>query len=118
MLHVNCGVTCHNATPTASAFSTNLRLRLSFDEVTSKPPATWEAVATTVGVDAKLPGWEGEVRVVPGAPDQSLIITVMKLRGEGQMPPIATTLVDMQGVGAVEKWIRALPSASPPRLGL
>ena len=110
VLHANCGITCHNGSSNASAFSTGLRMRLGFDEVASKPPAEWELVKSTVGVDAKMPGWSGEVRVRPGAPEASLLVTVMKLRGEGQMPPLATDIVDAQGVAAVEAWIQGLPA--------
>lgn len=110
ILHANCGITCHNNTPTASALSTGLRLRMSFADVASgKPAQEWEALKSTIGVEAKMPGWDGAIRIKPGVPEESLIIEVMKLRGEGQMPPIATNEVDRQGVEAIENWIRNLP---------
>jgi hypothetical protein len=113
VLHANCGITCHNNTPTATALSTGLRLRMSFADVASgKPAPEWEAFTSTIGIGAKMPGWDGAIRVKPGVPEESLIIEVMKLRGEGQMPPIATTEVDQQGVGAIENWIRAMPKAA------
>ncbi len=117
VLHANCGITCHNGTPTATAYSTKLRMRLGFDEIVSAPVERWESYQTLVGVDATMPGWAGEVRLVPGSPETSLIVTVMRLRGEGQMPPIASDVVDEQGVGAVEAWIRSLskaPGDAPP----
>lgn len=110
ILHVNCGITCHNASATATAFSTGLRLRLGFDEVLTKPLEKWEAITSSVDVDATSPGWAGAVRIKPGAPEESLILDVMKLRGEGQMPPIATSVVDTHAIGVVEAWVRAMPS--------
>jgi hypothetical protein len=109
ILHVNCGITCHNDTPTATANFTGLRLRLAFGDVMSKPPAQWQPFTTTIGVKASSPGWAGEVRIKAGSPEESLIPTVMKLRGEGQMPPLATKIADTNSVGAIENWIRALP---------
>lgn len=116
VLHVNCGVTCHNGTTSATAYSTGLRLRLTIDEVTTKPPSTWEALVSSIDVPATSPGWAGEVRVKPGSPEESLIVQVMRHRGAGQMPPLATTVVDSQSVALVEAWVRALPRATeePP----
>lgn len=109
VLHANCGVTCHNASATATAYSTGLRLKLGFDEVASKPVSAWEVFTSAVNVPAKSPGWAGETRITPGAPENSLVVEVMKVRGEGQMPPLATNVVDAAGVAAVEGWIRSLP---------
>src|SRR5690606_24044367 len=92
VLHVNCGVTCHNGSPNATARSTGLRLRLGFDEVATKPASAWEAFTSAVGVPAKSPGWAGSTRITPGAPEESLVVEVMKVRGDGQMPPLATTV--------------------------
>ncbi len=109
VLHVNCGVTCHNDSAASTANATGLRFRLGFDEVATKPPAAWQVMTTNVGVEAKSPGWEGELRIKPGVPEESLIVKVMKQRGAGQMPPIATNVVDAQGVSAIEAWVRAMP---------
>jgi hypothetical protein len=120
VLHVNCGVACHNTNPSSLANPTGLHMRLSFDAVANHPVEEWDTVKTAVGVPAKLPGWAGEVRVTPSVPETSLIVKVMKLRGDGQMPPIATNVVDEQGVASVMDWIRSLPapvvtgSVTPP----
>ncbi len=112
VLHANCGISCHNGTSGSTAYSTKLRLRLAFDDIANnKPIAEWESYQTLIGVQATMPGWAGEVRVVPGDPDKSLVITVMRLRGQGQMPPIGTNVVDEEGLGAVEGWIRSLSGA-------
>jgi hypothetical protein len=110
VLHVNCGVACHSGDSSALAYGTGLHMRLSFDDVLNKPVEQWDTFTTAVGVDAKLAGWAGEVRVTPSQPDTSLIIKVMTTRGPGQMPPIATNVVDDQGVASVSDWIRSLPA--------
>lgn len=110
VLHINCGVTCHNGNPSSSAASTRLRLRLSYNDiVANKPVNEWDALASTVGVDATMPGWSGSTRIKAGAPEESLIVEVMRLRGPGQMPPLGTNLVDANAVGMLESWIRGMP---------
>ena len=51
----------------------------------------------------------GGVRIAPGAPDKSVIIASMKMRGTGQMPPNARE-IDFAGVAAVEAFVRSLPA--------
>jgi len=108
VLHVNCGVSCHNATPGANGKDSTLRLRIGFDEASSRPVASWQMMATMVGVAATLPGWGGGLRLAPGAPDQSVLIATMKARGTGQMPP-STQELDFAGITAVEGFVRAFP---------
>lgn len=43
---------------------------------------------------------------VPGAPERSLISLRMRALDANRMPPLATTLVDTQGNGAIDQWIR------------
>ncbi len=107
ILHVNCGITCHNATPTAVAQDTGLRLRLGFEEVASRPPGEWEAFRTSVGASTRTYGFEG-LRIAPGDPDASALVLAMKTRGGGQMPPLATDRVDEASVAVVESWVRGL----------
>ncbi len=104
VLHVNCGVSCHNARRADSTF----RLRVGFDEATEKPIQDWELHRTTVGIRATVPGWNGAQLVAPGAPAESVVVKAMNTRGTGQMPP-ADRHVDFKGVAAVEAWIRSLP---------
>ena len=47
--------------------------------------------------------------VAPGAPHRSELLTRMKRRGGGQMPTLATTLVDKRAVAVITKWIESLP---------
>jgi hypothetical protein len=41
----------------------------------------------------------------------------MKLRGRGQMPPIASSRVDDPAVKLMEAWIRGLPKTVPEKTG-
>jgi uncharacterized repeat protein (TIGR03806 family) len=47
--------------------------------------------------------------LVPGAPERSLMLHRMTLRGLGQMPHIASNVVDETGVKLVREWIKQLP---------
>lgn len=106
-LHVNCGVSCHNSTPGAKGSDSTLRLRIAFDEVASKPANTWDIATTTVGVRTTLPGWNGGLRVAPGSPEKSVLVTAMSTLGTGQMPPMMSE-IDFAGVAAVSAWVRSL----------
>jgi uncharacterized repeat protein (TIGR03806 family) len=44
-----------------------------------------------------------------GAPDRSLIYQRMARRGLGQMPQVASNLVDQEGVELIREWIKQLP---------
>jgi hypothetical protein len=110
VLHVNCGVTCHNNNPNATARGTGLYMRLAYDDVVNKPVEQWDTIKTAVGVASKTPAYDGETRVTPSDPDSSLIVKVMSTRGQGQMPPLATNVVDDVGLASVEAWIRSLPA--------
>jgi uncharacterized repeat protein (TIGR03806 family) len=46
--------------------------------------------------------------LVPGDPAKSLILARMNRRGLGQMPHIASNVVDEKGVKLIEEWIRQL----------
>jgi uncharacterized repeat protein (TIGR03806 family) len=56
--------------------------------------------------DAKL--------VAPGHPERSVLLYRLSHRGRGQMPQLATNLVDEKMVKVVEEWIRQLPSSKEP----
>jgi hypothetical protein len=56
------------------------------------------------------PNWKGQVRIVPGEPDNSLLYFLISHRGSGmQMPPIATRIVDQANVAVVRRWISLMP---------
>jgi mono/diheme cytochrome c family protein len=46
--------------------------------------------------------------VAPGAPDRSVLVYRMAHRGPGQMPQLATVLVDEAAVALVREWIDSL----------
>jgi uncharacterized repeat protein (TIGR03806 family) len=47
--------------------------------------------------------------VSPGSPDQSVLLARMAKRGRGQMPPLATAVVDEAAVKLFREWIESLP---------
>lgn len=117
-LHVNCGVTCHNANSTATAYGVGMRLRLDPAVLDGGPltASNCDPLKTTVGVPATSGGWTSPVhwtRIVPGDPNDSLLVQLISNRGKnnpvkGQMPPIATDLVDTTHVAAVVAWVNAM----------
>ena len=120
VLHTNCGVSCHNDTPDRKANLTGQNLRLDAKQLDGRAPdETWPAFATAVGKlteGAQLGGTF--TRIAPGDPATSHVVTLMKTRtpgrfaGPGQMPPIASRLVDTEGLAIVTKWISRLPGGS------
>jgi uncharacterized repeat protein (TIGR03806 family) len=53
-------------------------------------------------------GVPGARLLAPGDPARSVLALRMRHRGDGQMPPLATTRVDAVGLAAVEAWIRGV----------
>ncbi|KAB2962875.1 MAG: hypothetical protein F9K18_09270 [Thermoanaerobaculia bacterium] len=105
-LHGNCSH-CHNArSPVAS-------LGLSF---TVRADGTPEALATAVGAESlyRPTGSSLHVRVVPGAPAESLLIARASSRQPPlQMPPLATRLIDEEALALLERWIAEDLEPSP-----
>ena len=102
-LHANCGH-CHNGHGSLAL----LELVLSQDVRSERPNGT-NAIHTTVGraSDSKVLGLD--TRIVPGRPDTSLLAARMRSRSPmTQMPPLGSHVVDAEGVGLVEQWIRQL----------
>ncbi len=51
-----------------------------------------------------------DARVIsPGHPDQSVIMHRLSLRGKGQMPPLASEVVDQHGTKLIRDWIQSMP---------
>lgn len=48
--------------------------------------------------------------VAPGSTERSLVLQRMARRGRGQMPQLATTLVDKRAVALFAEWIKGLPA--------
>jgi mono/diheme cytochrome c family protein len=51
-------------------------------------------------LDAKL--------VAPGAPERSVLYQRLARRGKGQMPPLASTLVDESATKLIEEWVKQM----------
>lgn len=114
-LHVNCGTTCHNSNSSSTAYSAGMLLRLDPMLLDGRPVGGFDQLTTTVGVATQTPDWIGMIRIVPGAPEQSLLYQLISHRGAGmQMPPIATSVVDDADDALVESWIAAMPAPVPP----
>lgn len=55
--------------------------------------------------------------IAPGDPQRSVLLHRMKLRGRGQMPPIASSQVDEPAVRLLQEWIRSLPQPAAEKSG-
>jgi hypothetical protein len=109
-LHVNCGP-CHNDRVVKPAIP--LRLELATGSLASV--ADTPIFRTAIGAPSRVPQPLDETTattvIVPGDPASSLLHLRMIRREpqKGQMPPLATKLVDQAGSDAVAAWIRSLP---------
>lgn len=115
-LHVNCGVTCHNATGRGMAERSGLFMRLEAAKMVnvmdtdvattginrlSSPDAYYGNLATPAGGDFY------DIR--PQDPSRSFIVARMNDRGStAAMPPLGTHKIDTQGVATVTAWINAM----------
>jgi uncharacterized repeat protein (TIGR03806 family) len=57
-------------------------------------------------LDAKL--------VAPGAPERSILLHRITQRGRGQMPPLASSLLDQRATELIRQWIESLKPADRP----
>jgi hypothetical protein len=110
-LHMNCGVSCHNANPEAGASFAGLNLKLAAGGPADprQTPALRTALnrpTTVLGFrDSKAP----KIRLVPGEPRSSAIYFRASCRAPAlAMPPLATHLVDQEAMATLERWILAL----------
>ena len=118
-LHANCGTTCHNGNSNAKAYGAKMRLRLDPELLDGRSSAEFDSRLTTLNVTVNAPGWHGQTRIVPGSPEQSLLVTLISNRGtnnpaSNQMPPIASRVVDRASVEKVVAWIRSMPAPPTP----
>jgi hypothetical protein len=49
--------------------------------------------------------------VAPGAPNRSVLLHRLSIRGAGQMPPLVSSEVDREAVKMIAEWIKGLPEA-------
>jgi hypothetical protein len=121
-IHVNCGVSCHNGNSNASAYGAGMRVRLDPTLLDGRPPtaADFDSLTTTLGAAATTPAWIQPIhwnRIVPGDSRHSLLVQLIANRGKnnpvgGQMPPIASAIVDNDDVANVVAWIDKMPSTA------
>jgi hypothetical protein len=95
-LHANCAQ-CH-----VGAGGGNAQIELDFHTALSNMRLKNEKpLHHTFGIaDARL--------VAPGDPDRSILLERISRRGEGQMPQLATSLVDQRAVDMLREWILSL----------
>ncbi|AMV19287.1 PQQ-dependent sugar dehydrogenase [Planctomyces sp. SH-PL14] len=100
-LEVNC-VVCHRPSGIAPG-NRDFRFHSPLESVNvvDKPP----------GQRRRLP--ESWRLVKPGEPAESDLFQRIAHRGERQMPPLATRVVDEDALRIIEKWIRELPQKAP-----
>lgn len=102
-LHANCG-NCHHEDLGAIEFNTPFGLRLSWYDTSIEETG---AIRTSVGVRVeKFSRPDIAYRIVPGDPESSAVVARMEDRGSlDQMPPIATKVVDHDGLDTIRPWI-------------
>ena len=99
-LHANCA-NCH-----VKEGGGNSKLILSVNRPLDKTGlVNVQPLHDTFGLrDAKL--------IAPGNPQDSVLLKRLSRRGNGQMPPLATSIVDPHATKLIEKWIREMPSVA------
>lgn len=95
-LHANCSV-CH-----VEAGGGNAQIDLEFETALEKMKLVdIRPVHHTFDLpDARL--------VAPGSPERSVLLHRVSKRGTGQMPPVATNIVDKEAVAMLKEWIEEL----------
>jgi hypothetical protein len=111
-LHVNCGVSCHNTYSAAEGYSSDLRLRLPADGLDGRSPVAFDSMRTTIGVASTTPEWRNRTRIVKGSTRTSLLYQLANVRNiadpDNQMPPVASRVIDAEGITLLERWIGAM----------
>ena len=74
--------------------------------------ATSDVATKTCGVDAETgtQGIAGAKLIVPGDPTKSLVTIRARAVGAARMPPLASSVVDVQGLDVVDAWIKSINS--------
>lgn len=105
-LHANCG-SCHYEG--TSAVPKSFPLRLSLTTGTLGNLAETPAYVTAIDRRPKVPGLGTEVFIKPRDAQASLVWRRMGIRENfWRMPPIASEVVDTEGVALVRRWIESL----------
>lgn len=96
-LHANCSY-CHVAAGGGNS-------AVDF-EITAKPDKALMVDASPVHTNF---GIDGAKIVASGHPEKSIVVQRITRRGRGQMPPLASAVVDKQAADLIGRWIRELP---------
>ncbi len=96
-LHVNCA-TCHQG-----AGGGNSQIELRFTTAADK-----RNLLDVAPLHDKFQIANARL-IAPGDPGRSVLLHRMQIRGRGQMPPLATSLVDPVGTAVLQAWIQSLP---------
>ncbi|PTL78950.1 hypothetical protein [Vitiosangium sp. GDMCC 1.1324] len=114
-LHINCGVSCHNANEKALGSVSGPHLRLEVADLISVQRT--DAFRTVVGVPSlfrpvvRLGG--KFMRVAPGDTAHSTLLHRISSREPAvQMPPLGTHVVDEKGHALVQRWIESMQQAN------
>ncbi|MCA9488384.1 MAG: hypothetical protein KC621_00630 [Myxococcales bacterium] len=116
-LHANCGMPCHSTRGLGD--ETQLVMRLRADELWDDTGhrrsitvpdldtylATVDVSPTTATVAQE---WPDALRVTPGDHEQSLVWLLSNLRGDYQMPPLASHVIDDVDNAELAAWIDGL----------
>lgn len=106
-LDTNCG-SCHLA---GSTFvSDKVPLQMNLTVATLNQVESTNVYRTAINKAPHLEGMGLDIFVEPGQPRKSFLWRRMSVRDNGiwQMPPIATEILDEQGVDLIEQWISEL----------
>lgn len=97
-LHSNCAI-CH-----VEAGGGNAQMQLEFSTLREKMKLIDEVpVHDKFGLqDARL--------IAPGHPERSVLLHRVSIRGRGQMPQLATSVVDRPAVQMLTEWIQQMPA--------
>jgi uncharacterized repeat protein (TIGR03806 family) len=96
-LHTNCAGCHRTGGPTPSSMDLRYATLLS---ATSACDALPQSGDLGIGVGARI--------IAPGSAANSVLVARMNLRGANQMPPLASAIVDTNGVTLVQQWINGL----------
>lgn len=106
-LHANCA-TCHN--PLGIGYDrVDLDVGLRVAELADI--TTTQTYLTAVDQPVEQTDSDDTARVEPGFPEDSALVTRMKLRGDVAglaMPPLASEITDDAGIALVEDWIESI----------
>lgn len=105
-LHANCG-SCHGGPEPEHGL--DLSLRVGATDVASTPAWTTAVCACSVWTGSTPTGEVVSLRIAPGHPELSVAVLRMSTREPlDQMPPLATEVVDEDGVRILSEWIASL----------